>query len=202
MKALRLTLALLVMSLVTLASAQEKKASALSPQAGGDMAGTVKGSFAKQSKFVEGQITSLLQAIPQDKMSWKPGEGVRSVSEAFLHAALGNYVTLSKITGKWPEGIDQKTFEKSSMDKAIIAGEITKSFAAVNGAVAGAPESDYGKTVDFFGNPMTILDMIFLAATHQHETLGQQIAYARVVGVTPPWTEERAKKQQEQKKGN
>ncbi|MBF8248384.1 MAG: DinB family protein, partial [Bacteroidetes bacterium] len=167
MRALRLTLALVTL-MVTLASAQDKKA---------DMAGTVKGSFAKQSKFVEGQITSLLQAIPQDKMTWKPGEGVRSVSEAFLHVALGNYITLSKITGKMPEGVDPKTFEKSSTDKAKITDEIKKSFIAVNGAVSNAPESDYGKTVDFFGNPMTILDMIFVAATHQHETLGQQIAY-------------------------
>ena len=195
MRALRLTLALVTL-MVTLASAQDKKA---------DMAGTVKGSFAKQSKFVEGQITSLLQAIPQDKMTWKPGEGVRSVSEAFLHVALGNYITLSKITGKMPEGVDPKTFEKSSTDKAKITDEIKKSFIAVNGAVSNAPESDYGKTVDFFGNPMTILDMIFVAATHQHETLGQQIAYARVVGVTPPWTaemQEKMKQQPQQKKTN
>jgi len=201
MRTLRLTLVALVIFMVTLASAQEKKMPAQT-QAGGDMAGTVKGSFAKQSKFVEGQITSLLQAIPQDKMTWRPGEGVRSVSEAFLHVALGNYITLSKITGKMSEGVDPKTFEKSSTDKAKITDEITKSFAAVNGAVANAPESDYSKTVDFFGNPMSILDMIFLAATHQHETLGQQIAYARVVGVTPPWTEERTKQQQQQKKAN
>ena len=196
MRTLRLTLVLLVIFMVTLASGQEKKM---------DMAGTVKGSFAKQSTFVEGQITSLLQAIPQDKMTWRPGEGVRSVAEAFLHVALGNYIILSKITGKMPEGIDPKTFEKSSTDKAKITDEIKKSFVAVNGAVSNAPESDYGKTVDFFGNPMTILDMIFVAATHQHETLGQQIAYARVVGVTPPWTaemQEKMKQQPQQKKTN
>jgi len=47
--------------------------------------------------------------------------------------------------------------------------------------------------------------MIFVAATHQHETLGQQIAYARVVGVTPPWTaemQEKMKQQPQQKKTN
>jgi uncharacterized damage-inducible protein DinB len=37
-------------------------------------------------------------------------------------------------------------------------------------------------------------DVIHLMVVHNHEHLGQSIAYARMNGVTPPWTEEAQKK--------
>ena len=37
-------------------------------------------------------------------------------------------------------------------------------------------------------------DVIYLLVTHNHEHLGQSIAYARINGITPPWTEEAQKK--------
>jgi len=183
----------LVMALgVTLAVAQDMKQ---------EMPGGIKGAFLKQSKFVEGQMLSLLEAIPQKKMNWRPGKGVRSVAESFMHAALGNYITSSKITGTMAEGIDPQKLEKSETDKKKVAEALKKSFEVVNQAVSGCPESEFNAKVDFFGMDMNKLDMIMLGATHQHELLGQQIAYARINGIVPPWTEERQKKMQEQKKG-
>src|SRR5690349_4513418 len=50
----------------------------------------------------EKKILSLEEAVPQDKFKWRPAPGVRSISEAYLHVAFGNY-TLTKIaTGKEP----------------------------------------------------------------------------------------------------
>jgi hypothetical protein len=68
----------------------------------------------------------------------------------------------------------------------------------VNDAVRNTPEASYGKSVKFFGMDVTMLDIVFAAATHQHELLGQQIAYARMNGVVPPWTAEMQKKMKEQ----
>lgn len=193
MRALRLTLVLLLMFLVAIASAQEKKM---------DMPGGVKGAFLKQSMFVEKQFVQLAEAVPQEKYNWRPAEGVRSIAEAFLHVAAGNYIMMKTIGATLPEGLDLMKVEKSTTDKKQIVETIKKSFAFINEQVKKTDEGSYAQEVDFFGNKMTVLDMIFLGATHQHETLGQQIAYARVVGVTPPWTEERTKQQQQQKKGN
>ncbi len=160
----------------------------------------IKGSFLKQSKFVEGQMLSLLEAIPQKKMNWRPAKGVRSMAESFMHAALGNYISSSKITGTMAEGVDPSKLEKSETNKKKIAEAVKKSFEVVNQAVTNCPESDFDTKVDFFGMDMNKLDMIMLGATHQHELLGQQIAYARTNGVVPPWTEERMKKMKEQQK--
>jgi len=150
----------------------------------------VASSFLKQSKHVEEQLVSLAQAIPQRDFTWRPMKGVRSVSEAFLHAALGNYAVLTTLGGKLPEGVDTKTLQTSTTDKGKIVEELKKSFQAINDFISKVPEQEYGQQVKFFGMDMTKLDMIFLAATHEHEVLGQAIAYARMNHVVPPWTAE------------
>ena len=163
----------------------------------------VQGAFLKQSKGVDGEFLKLAEAVPQEKYNWRPMEGVRSIAEAFLHVAGGNYVTLTTMGGKLPEGVDMRSLEKSTTDKAKIAEEIKKSFKAVNDFVATVPDKDFDRHVNFFGNDMTVLDMIMLAANHQHEILGQAIAYSRMNQIVPPWTAERqARMQQQQQKKN
>ena len=191
MKAARFTLLMCLALCVSLAWAQEQKM---------EMPGGVKGAFLKQSKFVEGQMVSLLEAVPQKKLSWRPAKGVRSLAESFMHAALGNYISSSKITGTMAEGIDLGTLEKSETNKKKIVEALKKSFEVVNQAVTNCPESEFETKVDFFGMDMNKMDMIMLGATHQHELLGQQIAYARTNGVVPPWTKEMQKKMKEQAK--
>ena len=41
------------------------------------------------------KIISLAEAIPADKYSWRPEEGVRSVSEVLMHIAGSNYFLIS-----------------------------------------------------------------------------------------------------------
>ena len=157
----------------------------------------VAGSFLKQSQRVQGQMESLLGAIPQDKFNWRPMDGVRSIAESFMHAGGGNYIISMTLGGSSPKGFEESAYEKSLTDKAQILDALRKSFDAVNDAVRNTPEGSYGKTVKFFGMDMTLLDIIFGGATHQHELLGQQIAYARMNGVVPPWTAEMQKKMKE-----
>ena len=162
----------------------------------------VQGAFLKQSMNVENEFIGLAGAVPQDKYSWRPTEGVRSIAEAFLHVAAGNYVTLTTMGGKLPEGVDMQKLEKSTTDKAEIAEAMKKSFKAVNDYIASVPDKDFDRHVNFFGNDMTVLDLIMLAANHQHETLGQAIAYSRMNQIVPPWTAERQARMQQQQKKN
>ena len=162
------------------------------------MPGGVAGSFLKQSKRVQGQMEALLGAIPQEKFNWRPMEGVRSIAEAFMHAGGGNYITAMHLGGTAPKGFEESAYEKSLTDKTQILAALRQSFDVVNGAVRNTPESNYEKHVSFFGMDVTMLDMIFAAANHQHELLGQQIAYARMNGVVPPWTAEMQKKMKDQ----
>ncbi len=194
MKNFRLTILAVLLCAVSLATfGQEKGKEKTAALPGG-----VAGSFLKQSARVQGQMEALLGAIPQEKFNWRPMEGVRSIAESFMHAGGGNYLFLGQLGGSAPKGFEESTYEKSLTDKTQILDALRKSFDAVNEAIRNTPESSYGKTVKFFGMDVTILDLIFAAATHQHELLGQQIAYARMNGVVPPWTAERQKKMKEQ----
>ena len=49
-------------------------------------------------------------------------------------------------------------------------------------------DAELEKTVEFFGNKMTARSFLMLCLSHIHEHLGQSVAYARMVGVVPPWT--------------
>src|SRR5207249_11149 len=53
-----------------------------------ESAAALKTSFAADIEAVHQKFLQLAQALPQDKYTWRPMEGVRSVSEALMLAAL------------------------------------------------------------------------------------------------------------------
>src|SRR5260370_38896803 len=69
----------------------------------------------QQDKFVR-----LANAIPAEKYTWRPAEGVRSVAEVFLHVATANYNLYKLVGTPPPAGFDVKTFEKSTTDKTKV----------------------------------------------------------------------------------
>lgn len=140
------------------------------------------------------KFTSLAEAMPADKMTWRPGVGVRSVAEIFLHTAGANYGIPNMMGVKPPEGFNGKTFEKSTTDKAKIVQELNKSFEAAIAAVQGMTNADFAKPDKKLGPDANDGDVVYILVTHGHDMLGQAIAYARVNGVVPPWTAEALKK--------
>ena len=143
--------------------------------------------FLSQLADVEKKINSLAQAMPAGKYSWRPGEGVRSVSEVFTHIAGANYMFTSFIGAKMPEGID-RNMEKTVTEKAKVQEVVKQSFEHVRKTVEGLSDADMAKEIKLFGRPNTEGGTLFIMANHMHEHLGQLIAYARTNGVVPPWS--------------
>ena len=142
-----------------------------------------------QKKFV-----GLAEAMPAEKFTWRPAEGVRSVSELYLHVALANY-NIPTLMGVAPAaGIDKEGFEKSTTDKAKVIEQLNKSFAFAIGAVEKMTNADFAKPEKKLGPDANDGDVVYLLVVHNHEHLGQSIAYARTNGVVPPWTAEAMKK--------
>jgi uncharacterized damage-inducible protein DinB len=142
-----------------------------------------------QKKFV-----GLAEAMPAEKFTWRPAEGVRSVSELYLHVALANY-NIPTMMGVAPAaGIDKEGFEKSTTDKAKVIEQLNKSFAFAIGAVEKMTNADFAKPEKKLGPDANDGDVVYLLVVHNHEHLGQSIAYARTNGVVPPWTAEAMKK--------
>ena len=159
------------------------------------------GDLLGQLDRVKGQIMALENAVPQDKATWRPAEGVRSISEVYLHIAGSNYFLVS-FTGVKPPA-NSRIDEKSTTDKAKIADALKTSFEWTKSEVAKFTDDDLEKKVDFFGQKATVRNVLLTLLSHLHEHLGQSIAYARTNGVVPPWTEEQQaalKKSMEKKK--
>ena len=136
----------------------------------------------------EDKFVRLAEAIPADKYTWRPGEGVRSVAEVFLHVAGANYALYKNVGTTPPAGIELKDFDKSTTDKAKIVATLKDSFAHAKKAIAAVPDADLDKSMDWFGGKITERGFLLFTVRHAAEHLGQSISYARMNGVVPPWT--------------
>ena len=135
------------------------------------------------------KLVALAMAIPAEKYSWRPAPGVRSVSEVFVHMIEENYAIPGMVGVKLePDVTLAKDSEKTVTDKGQIVDLLKRSFAHAKGGMMGVPDKQMNKMVDFFGSPSTKRGVLVGMTTHAHEHLGQMIAYARMNGVTPPWS--------------
>jgi len=126
------------------------------------------------------KLVRLAEAIPAEKYTWRPGEGVRSVSEALLHVAAGNYSIPRRLGTPPPEGFNPQGYDKSTTDKAKVIESLKQSIENVRKAYAGV--GDVEKTAPWFGGRQaTMREIMFFIAVHEHEHLGQMIAYVRRV---------------------
>ncbi len=142
-----------------------------------------------QSDLKESQekIISLAEAIPADKYTWRPEEGVRSVSEVLMHIAGSNYFLLSFAGIKTPENADEN-MGKDVTQKDKIVEALKTSFADLYNNLNQLNEGQLDNHVKMFGQDSSIRTVVFTEMGHLHEHLGQLIAYARMNKIVPPWS--------------
>jgi uncharacterized damage-inducible protein DinB len=151
--------------------------------------------FLGQVDFMRGRVTQLADAMPQSAYEWRPMDGVRSVSEVYLHVAFGNYICVTVSGGTVPEEVGfvmdfskENNWDTQTTNKAMIMEKMNKSFDILKERIAALTEEDINREVEAFGMKMSLRNFIISMIAHCHEHLGQSIAYARMNGVTPPWS--------------
>jgi uncharacterized damage-inducible protein DinB len=151
--------------------------------------------FLGQIDFVRGRVTQLADAMPQSTYEWGPMEGVRSVSEVYLHIASSNYMCVALSGGMVPEDAGfvmdfkkEHDWDTKTTDKAEIMKILNKSFDVLKDRMAALTEEDLNREVEAFGMKMTVRNFIISMISHCQEHLGQSIAYARMNKVVPPWS--------------
>ncbi len=149
-----------------------------------------RGEFLGEYGTLESRIVGLAEAVPADKYSWRPAPGVRSIAEVYLHIAAANFNIPKALGVAPPAGFNGKGYDTTTTDKAKIVAALKDSFAHVRTAVTNMPDADVEKQLDWFGGKNTYRGILLFMTRHCAEHLGQSIAYARMVGVTPPWSEE------------
>lgn len=180
--------ALLALALATVAlparaqNAKPMEEKQMKPAAG------ARADIVKSIDDAQKKLVALAEAMPADKYGWRPGEGVRSVGEVFAHVSGTNYFLPALWGGKVPDGVDPRGFEKEAGDKAKTIGNLKKSFESVRQVIDAVPDSDLDRVIPIFDHQGAVREAMLAVATHAHEHLGQSIAYARMNGVTPPWS--------------
>ncbi|HVR29890.1 MAG TPA: DinB family protein [Thermoanaerobaculia bacterium] len=137
---------------------------------------------------IEEKIVGLAKAIPADQYGWRPSEGVRSISEAMMHLAAANYFFPTLFGTAVPSGVDMSGLEKITDQEQVVA-TLESSFEHLRTLVRSTPEDKLDDAIKLFGQDATVAGGLHFAVSHGHEHLGQLIAYARSIGVTPPWSE-------------
>jgi uncharacterized damage-inducible protein DinB len=174
----------------------------------GQKAGGLKTEYLDDFAVTCKHLNQLSQATPADKYSWRPGPGVRSVSEVYVHIASGNFLLLSLTGMKLPAQYfpnamtdvkgkpdTQAVFkrmgelEKTVTEKDVVTRMLTSSLDEVRNRFSQLTHAELDRPVNFFGEQTTVRGVYLRIFAHVNEHYGQSVAYARVNGIVPPWSQ-------------
>jgi peptidylprolyl isomerase len=144
---------------------------------------------------IEEEVMALAKAVPEEKYSWRPASGVRTFQQVFLHIAYGNLLMLNMASGSSTDDALRKQAEENyknedqPINKAKVIEALTSSFAAIHRAVDSASNNSLSREIKIYGTATTNRSELIRLETHIAEHLGQAIAYARMNGIVPPWSQ-------------
>ena len=136
---------------------------------------------------VSKQLIALAEATPADKFSWRPAPGVRSTSEVYMHIVFANFYLLSVTGPKMPADL-KEGMDTAVTSKAEVIAWLKRSLDAVKQAHLAAKPADLQRKVHIYDRDATVDGMYLRIIVHANEHMGQLVAYARMTGVTPPWS--------------
>ena len=138
-------------------------------------------------RHVSSQLIALAEATPEEKFAWRPAPGVRSTSEVYMHLVMANFYLLSVTGPKMPADL-KEGMDKSVTAKAEVISWLKRSLDAVKQAHLAATPKDLERKVHIVDRDATVDGMYLRIIVHANEHMGQLVAYARMTGVTPPWS--------------
>jgi uncharacterized damage-inducible protein DinB len=136
---------------------------------------------------VSRQLVALAEATPAEKVHLAAADGVRSMSEVYIHIALANFYLLSITSPRMPAEISPDT-EKTVTAKAEVIDWLKRSLDAVKTAHAAVKPAELQHWIKAFHREVTVDGMYLRIIVHANEHMGQLVAYARMNGIVPPWS--------------
>jgi hypothetical protein len=111
------------------------------------------------------------------------------MSEVYMHIVLANFYLLSVTGSTMPADLSSPDMEKTVTGKAQIISWLKRSLDAVKTAHAAAKPADLRRKVKIEGVDADVDGMYLRIIVHANEHMGQLVAYARMNGITPPWSQ-------------
>jgi hypothetical protein len=156
-----------------------------------ESAAALKASFLADLDVMKGKFVGLAEAFPQDKYTWRPMEGVRSVSEVFMLAAMEGYSLIPTAFGGKAAQIgsrEEMQALRTLSDKAKVIEHLNKGFAHAKAELEAIDPATLTGRRQVMGQSRSAIDGVLMIGGDLHEHLGQMIAYARTNRIVPPWS--------------
>jgi uncharacterized damage-inducible protein DinB len=106
-----------------------------------------------------------------------------------MHIAIANFGLLHFTGPKLPADLNSPDLEKTVTAKADVVSWLKRSLDAVKTARAGLKPGDLERKVKVEGRDATVDGVYLRIIVHANEHMGQLVAYARVNGIVPPWSQ-------------
>jgi len=154
-----------------------------------ETAAAVKASFITDLETLRGKFVGLAEAFPQDKYTWRPMDGVRSVSEVLMLAAFEGYRFIPGSFGGKPADLGPDAAKLQTLtDKAAVIDHLNKGFAYAKSQLESIDPATLTGKRKVMGRDLAVTDIALGIGGDLHEHLGQMIAYARMNHIVPPWS--------------
>ena len=152
---------------------------------------TLKGAFVADLSTMQEKFVGLANAFPQDKYTWRPMEGVRSVAEVLMLAAFEGYAFIPNSFGGKPADLgsrEEAAKLRTLTDKAQIIEHLNKGFAHAKKELEALDAGTLTGKRKVLGQDRSAAEVALVVGGDLHEHLGQLIAYARMNHIVPPWS--------------
>jgi hypothetical protein len=156
-----------------------------------DAAAVIKTGFVADLDELEKKFVALAEAFPQDKYTWRPMDGVRSVSEVLMLAAFEGYAFIPTSFGAKPADLgsrEEMAKLRTLSDKPQVIDHLKKGFAHAKQQIGALDAASLTGKRKVMGQDMPVVEIADRIAGDLHEHLGQLIAYARMNHIVPPWS--------------
>ena len=161
---------------------------------------TFRAEFLEELAFCERRFLLLAEAMPAEKYSWRPAQGMRSVGGLFAHVVIANYNAVVALDQEQdPQSGPHSSFQPETIlaiaeDKPKIMEALKNSFGYLRARILNLSDGDGDKAQRMFNRQTTLRGALMIIDRHLGQHLGQATTYALINGVVPPWKQ---KSQQE-----
>ena len=159
-----------------------------------DIAKSIAESVSGTLQFAEGNFLGVAEAMPEDKYSYIPAggnfDGVRSFGEQVKHVACAQFAFFNEFEGKKPPEDCEKGGHDPAKTKAELIKYLKDSFDYSNRVLATLTANNALDRVEGrYAGPNTKLGISIIAVWHITDHYGQLVAYLRLNGIVPPFTQ-------------
>jgi hypothetical protein len=138
------------------------------------------------------RFMALAQAIPADKLNWRPMDGTRSFRDVFAHIAAEGVTEPVSFGRPLPAGsladFDAEEARLRALPDAELIAAMDRAMVNLSSTVAGLSRSQMNTKISFFGGMAFPRAAVTYSLIDLHEHLGQLVSYARMNQIVPPWS--------------